>query len=264
MASANINTNTCNSKSVESIKQQIDLTRLPQHIAIIMDGNGRWAKLRGKERVYGHAHGVESVRLVTEAATELKIKYLTLYTFSTENWNRPKAEVDSLMNLLVENLVSELPTFHKNHIRLRAIGNLATLPEKAQALLAQCINETAANDGLNLVLALSYSGHEEITNAVREIAAEVQKGTLAPQQIDQAMVERHLYTADIPSPDLLVRTGGECRISNFLLWQAAYAELCFTPVFWPDFNKEEFYKTIVDYQHRERRFGLTSEQLTTK
>lgn len=249
---------------MESLKQQIDLTRLPNHIAIIMDGNGRWAKLRGKERVFGHAQGVESVRLVTEAATELRIKYLTLYTFSTENWNRPKAEVDSLMNLLVENLVAELPTFNKNHIRLQAIGNLGQLPEKAQTLLAKCIAETASNDGLTLVLALSYSGHEEITHAVKEIALEVQQGKLNPQDINPAAIESRLYTNGIPAPDLLVRTGGECRISNFLLWQAAYAELCFTPVFWPDFNKEEFYKTIIDYQHRERRFGLTSEQLTTK
>ncbi|MDO4190146.1 MAG: isoprenyl transferase [Bacteroidales bacterium] len=249
---------------MESVKQHIDLTKLPQHVAIIMDGNGRWAKQRGKERVFGHVQGVESVRQISEAATELHIPYLTLYTFSTENWKRPKAEVDSLMNLLVENLVAELPTFNKQDIRLRAIGNLAMLPEKARTQLNHCLQETAHHKGLNLILALSYSSQEELTYAIKTIATEVKDGQLSVDDITATTIEQHLYTADIPSPDLLIRTGGECRISNFLLWQLAYTELLFTPTYWPDFDKEAFYQTIVDYQQRERRFGQTSEQLCAK
>lgn len=244
--------------------QQIDMTRLPQHIAIIMDGNGRWAKQRGKERVYGHAVGVESVRAITEAACELGLRFVTLYTFSMENWNRPKAEVDTLMNLLTENLVAELPTFMKNNIRLLAIGNLESLPAEAQNRLDNCMNETAGNTGLTLVLALSYSGREELVHTMRQMAQQVKDGTLAPENIDASLVDRMLYTAAIPDPDLLIRTGGEQRISNFLLWQSAYTEFYFTPVFWPDFRKEELCLAIKEYQSRERRFGKTSEQIALK
>ncbi len=247
--------------TLESYKSQINREKLPTHIAIIMDGNGRWAKARGCDRLLGHQNGVVSVRKVTEAATEIGIKFLTLYTFSTENWNRPQAEVDALMELLVENIVKETPTFHKNNIRLLAIGNLKRMPAKVAARLQQCIDETAKNTGLSLVLALSYSSRWELTDAVQKFAEQVQNGTLKPEEITEEMISENLNTADIPDPDLLIRTSGEVRISNFLLWQIAYSELYFTPVHWPDFREEELYKAIVDYQHRERRFGKTSEQL---
>lgn len=246
---------------MESYKQQIDKANLPAHIAIIMDGNGRWAKERGYNRLIGHRNGVVSVREVTEAATEIGIKYLTLYTFSTENWNRPKAEVDALMELLVENIVKETPTFHQNNIRLLAIGDLNRMPERVAARLRGCMAETASNTGLTLVLALSYSARWELTDAVRRIARQVAEGRIAPDSITEATVAQNLNTAGIPDPDLLIRTSGEVRISNFLLWQIAYSELYFTSTHWPDFRKEEFYKAIVDYQRRERRFGKTSEQV---
>ncbi len=246
---------------MESYKNQIDIEKLPAHIAIIMDGNGRWAKERGLSRLVGHQNGVESVRKVTEAATEIGIKYLTLYTFSTENWNRPQAEVDALMELLVENIVKETPTFHKNSVRLEAIGDLERMPANVLARLRACIAETSVNTGLTLVLALSYSSRWELTDAMRKIAKKVAAGEISADEITEETVSRHLTTAAIPDPDLLIRTSGEVRISNFLLWQIAYSELYFTPTHWPDFREEELYKAIVDYQHRERRFGKTSEQL---
>lgn len=246
---------------MESYKNQIDIEKLPAHIAIIMDGNGRWAKERGLSRLVGHQNGVESVRKVTEAATEIGIKYLTLYTFSTENWNRPQAEVDALMELLVENIVKETPTFHKNNVRLEAIGDLERMPANVLARLRACIAETSVNTGLTLVLALSYSSRWELTDAMRKIAKKVAAGEISVDEITEQTVAQHLTTAAIPDPDLLIRTSGEVRISNFLLWQIAYSELYFTPTHWPDFREEEFYKAIVDYQHRERRFGKTSEQL---
>lgn len=246
---------------MESYKQQIDRTNLPEHIAIIMDGNGRWAKERGYDRLIGHQNGVVSVREVTEAATEIGIRFLTLYTFSTENWNRPKAEVDALMELLVENIAKETPTFHQNNIRLLAIGDLERMPEHVAARLRACIAETAANTGLTLVLALSYSARWELTEATKKIARQVAAGQIIPDAIDESTITQNLTTAAIPDPDLLIRTSGEVRISNFLLWQIAYSELYFTPTHWPDFRKEEFYKAIIDYQKRERRFGKISEQV---
>ena len=243
------------------MKDKIDMTRLPQHIAVIMDGNGRWAKLHGKERLYGHYNGVESVRAVITASVLLGIKYLTLYTFSTENWNRPKAEVDGLMELLVENIVKETPTFHKNNIRFTTIGDNSLLPEKALRKLEECIADTAKNTGMTLVLALSYSSRWEITDAVRKIAEKVKRGELNVEDIDDGVVSDNLTTAGIPDPELLIRTSGELRLSNYLLWQMAYTELYFTDTLWPDFREESLYEAIVDYQKRERRFGKTSEQL---
>ncbi len=244
-----------------SYKEQIDKTKLPSHVAIIMDGNGRWAKERGCDRIFGHQNGVVSVRKVTEAATELGIKYLTLYTFSTENWNRPQEEIDALMDLLVENIKKETPTFHKNNIRLLAIGNIDKMPIETQKRLRQCIDETSVNTGLTLILALSYSSRWELTDAMRKIAEKVKNGKITPDEINETTINDHLNTANIPNPDLMIRTSGEMRISNFLLWQIAYTELYFTPIHWPDFREEEFYKAIVDYQQRERCFGKTSEQL---
>ncbi len=244
-----------------TLKDKIDMNRLPQHIAVIMDGNGRWAKLHGKERLFGHYNGVESVRAVLETSVKLGIKYLTLYTFSTENWNRPKAEVDGLMELLVENIVKETPTFHKHNIRFTTIGNNSQLPEKAQLKLNECIEETASNTGLTLVLALSYSSRWEITDAVKRIARKVQDGELKLDDINDQVVSDNLTTAGIPDPELLIRTSGELRLSNYLLWQLAYTELYFTDTLWPDFREESLYEAIIDYQKRERRFGKTSEQL---
>lgn len=243
------------------MKDKIDMSRVPQHIAVIMDGNGRWAKLHGKERLYGHYNGVESVRAVITASVQLGVKYLTLYTFSTENWNRPKAEVDGLMELLVENIVKETPTFHKNNIRFTTIGDNSLLPEKALHKLEECIADTAKNTGMTLVLALSYSSRWEITDAVRKIAAKVKSGELNVEDIDDQVVSDNLTTAGIPDPELLIRTSGELRLSNYLLWQMAYTELYFTDTLWPDFREESLYEAIVDYQKRERRFGKTSEQL---
>ena len=243
------------------MKDKIDMTRIPQHIAVIMDGNGRWAKLHGKERLFGHYNGVESVRAVITASVQLGVKYLTLYTFSTENWNRPKAEVDGLMELLVENIVKETPTFHKNNIRFTTIGDNSLLPERALRKLEECIADTAKNTGMTLVLALSYSSRWEITDAVRKIAEKVKSGELNVEDIDDQVVSDNLTTAGIPDPELLIRTSGELRLSNYLLWQMAYTELYFTDTLWPDFREESLYEAIVDYQKRERRFGKTSEQL---
>ena len=243
------------------MKDKIDMVRMPQHIAVIMDGNGRWAKLHGKERLYGHYNGVESVRAVITASVQLGLKYLTLYTFSTENWNRPKAEVDGLMELLVDNIVKETPTFHEKNIRFTTIGDNSLLPEKALRKLEECIADTASNTGMTLVLALSYSSRWEITNAVRKIATKVKNGELNVEDIDDQVVSDNLTTAGIPDPELLIRTSGELRLSNYLLWQMAYTELYFTDTLWPDFREESFYEAIIDYQKRERRFGKTSEQL---
>lgn len=244
-----------------SLKSDIDLSRLPAHVAVIMDGNGRWAKRQGKERVYGHKHGVESVRAVTEAAAELGIKYLTLYAFSTENWNRPQAEVDALMALLVQAIENETPTLMKNNVRLLTIGDTERLPEATRQRLSACLDKTASNTGLSLVLALSYSSRWEITRAARCMAQDCAKGLLDAGNIDQNVFAGYLTTDKIPDPDLLIRTSGEMRISNFLLWQIAYSELYFTDLCWPEFDKEAFYAAIVDFQHRERRYGKTSEQV---
>ncbi|MCD7977515.1 MAG: isoprenyl transferase [Tannerellaceae bacterium] len=244
-----------------SLIEKIDRQRLPQHIAIIMDGNGRWAKAQGKDRSFGHQEGVISVRKMVEAATAIGLKYMTVYTFSNENWNRPEAEVQALMELLVTAIHRETPDLMKNNVRLKAIGNLNRLPEKARATLLSCIQETSANTGTTIVLALSYSAKWEIVEAVKQLAAEVKEGKITPNDITEAVVSDHLTTKGIPDPDLLIRTGGEKRISNFLLWQLSYAEFYFTDVFWPDFREEELYGAILYYQQRERRFGKISEQL---
>lgn len=239
---------------------QIDLSRIPQHVAIIMDGNGRWAKQRGHERSYGHQAGAETVHIIAEEAAKLGIKYLTLYTFSTENWNRPSNEVAALMALLFDSIEEE--TFMKNNISFRIIGDINKLPDNVQARLQACIEHTSANTGMSLVLALSYSSHWEITEAARQIATLVQKGDLKPEQIDSKLVSQHLTTNFMPDPDLLIRTGGEVRLSNYLLWQCAYSELYFCDTYWPDFHEEELRKAICDYQGRERRYGKISEQIS--
>lgn len=244
-----------------SLKDKIDLERLPKHIAIIMDGNGRWAKQKGKVRIFGHRHGVTSVRESAEAAAELGVKYLTLYAFSTENWNRPKAEINALMKLLVQTIHKESKTLHKNKIRLEAIGNLDALPAGTRQELQEAIQETAHHDRMTMILALSYSARWEMTRAAKQMAEAVAHGELNTEDIDQTVFEKYLTTAAYPDPELLIRTSGEHRISNFLLWQIAYAELYFTSKLWPDFRKEDLYEAIVNYQSRERRFGKTSEQL---
>ena len=243
-----------------SLIEKIDKNRLPRHVAIIMDGNGRWAKAKGKDRSFGHQEGVVSVRKIMDAVTQLGLKYLTLYTFSTENWNRPE-EVQALMSLLVSAIHRETPDMMKKNVRLTAIGDLSRLREDAYNTLQKCIDTTSANTGTTLVLALSYSSRWEITRAARQLAQEVLEQKINPNDITEAMVSDHLTTKNIPDPDLLIRTGGEKRISNFLLWQLSYAEFFFTDVFWPDFREEELYEAILYYQQRERRFGKTSEQL---
>ncbi len=244
-----------------SLIEKIDKNRLPRHVAIIMDGNGRWAKAKGKDRSFGHREGVVSVRKIMDAVTQLGLKYLTLYTFSTENWNRPEEEVQALMSLLVSAIHRETPDMMKKNVRLTAIGDLSRLREDAYNTLQECIDMTSANTGTTLVLALSYSSRWEITRAARQLAQEVLEQKINPNDITEAMVSGHLTTKNIPDPDLLIRTGGEKRISNFLLWQLSYAEFFFTDVFWPDFREEELYEAILYYQQRERRFGKTSEQL---
>ena len=244
-----------------SLIEKIDKNRLPRHVAIIMDGNGRWAKAKGKDRSFGHQEGVVSVRKIMDAVTQLGLKYLTLYTFSTENWNRPEEEVQALMSLLVSAIHRETPDMMKKNVRLTAIGDLSRLREDAYNTLQECIDTTSANTGTTLVLALSYSSRWEITRATRQLAQEVLEQKINPNDITEAMVSDHLTTKNIPDPDLLIRTGGEKRISNFLLWQLSYAEFFFTDVFWPDFREEELYEAILYYQQRERRFGKTSEQL---
>ena len=242
-------------------KDQIDLLRVPQHIAIIMDGNGRWAKGKGKLRVFGHRNGVQSVRDVVEGAAELGIKYITLYTFSSENWNRPKLEVSAIMELMIATIHKEINNFMKNNIRLNAIGDLDMLPGKAHAELTSAIKKTSGNTGITLTLALSYSSRREMVQAAKNIADKVQKGELNVADIDEETFENNLYTKGMPDPELMIRTSGEYRISNYLLWQIAYAELYFTPKLWPDFRREDLFEAIIDYQKRERRFGMISEQL---
>lgn len=242
-------------------KTQIDKSRLPRHIAIIMDGNGRWAKKQGLARMFGHRQGVETVHNITVAATKLGVEYLTLYTFSTENWNRPKEEVDALMALLVDTIAKETPTLMNNNVRLTMIGDIDRLPEGTRQKFLGCIDQTSHNTGLTMILALSYSARWEITEAVRKAVALAQKGSLREEEVNEQLVSSLMTTDAVPDPDLLIRTSGEYRISNFLLWQLAYSELYFTDCLWPEFTEEEFYKAIVDYQKRERRFGKTSEQI---
>lgn len=243
-----------------SYKEQIDKTRIPAHVAIIMDGNGRWAKLRGHERSYGHQAGAETVHIIAEEAARLGVQFLTLYTFSTENWNRPSHEVAALMSLLFESIEEE--TFMKNNIRFQIVGDIEKLPLNVQERLQQCIEHTSQNSGMTLVLALSYSSHWELTQATRKIAALVAQGKLSVEDIEADTISEHLATNFMPNPDLLIRTGGELRLSNYLLWQCAYSELYFCDTFWPDFREEEFCKAIFDFQQRERRFGKTSEQVS--
>jgi undecaprenyl diphosphate synthase len=245
------------------LRESIIPEKLPRHIAVIMDGNGRWAKLHGKPRVFGHKNGVISVREITEAAAELGISYLTLYAFSTENWSRPQLEVNALMGLLVETIKKELNTLHKNNIRLHAIGDLSRLPEKTRSALQEAIDATSSNDRMTLILALNYSSRWEIAEAAKVLALKVRDGKISPEDINPEMFSNYLTTALIPDPELLIRTSGEYRISNFLLWQSAYAEFYFTQVLWPDFRKDDLYRAIIDFQNRERRFGKISEQLTS-
>lgn len=246
---------------MEALLQQIDKSRLPVHIAIIMDGNGRWAKEQGQDRLFGHYQGVESVRNIVEGCAELGIEYLTLYAFSTENWDRPEYEVVGLMELLVKTIRNEAENLHKNNIKLHVIGDIKMLPDYAQRELQEALDFTKDNTGLNLVMALSYSGRWELLNAVKNIANEVQKGNLQVEEIDQSTLQKYLCTSGFPDPELMIRTSGEYRISNFLLYQLAYAELYFTNVRWPEFRKKNLYEAILDFQGRERRFGKTSDQL---
>ena len=244
-----------------SAKEQLDIKKLPRHVAIIMDGNGRWAKKQGAVRMFGHKQGVQTVHEITEAATELGLQYLTLYVFSTENWNRPKTEINALMSLLVSTITKETKTLINNNIKLQTIGNINNLPSKVRKELELCMSKTEKNNGLTLILALSYSSRWEITEATKKIATEIKDGNLKIDEIDENIFQQYLLTKNIPDPELLIRTSGELRISNFLLWQIAYAELFFSEVLWPDFSKEHFYEALLDYQKRERRFGKTSEQL---
>ncbi|GAA4307383.1 isoprenyl transferase [Nibribacter koreensis] len=244
-----------------SLKEKIDLGNLPQHIAVIMDGNGRWAKKKGNLRIFGHQNAITAVRETVEASAELGVEYLTLYAFSTENWSRPKQEVEALMQLLVSTISKETATLNKNNIRLQAIGDTASLPNSCRKQLQEAIAKTNQNTRMTLVLALSYSGRWDITNAVQQIAKAVQAGEINPEQITEQTVEKYLATAGMPDPSLLIRTSGEQRISNFLLWQLAYTELYITELLWPDYRKEHLYEAILAYQQRERRFGKTSEQL---
>ena len=248
---------------MEVLLQKINKDHLPVHIAIIMDGNGRWAKEQGQDRLFGHYQGVESVRNIVEGCAELGIEYLTLYAFSTENWDRPEYEVVGLMELLVKTIRNEVESLHKNNIKLHVIGDMTMLPEYARKELQEALEFTENNTGLNLVMALSYSGRWELLNAVKNIAYEVEKGKLAVEEISQATLQKYLCTSNFPDPELMIRTSGEYRISNFLLYQLAYAELYFTDVRWPEFRKKNLYEAILDYQGRERRFGKTSEQVKT-
>lgn len=242
----------------------IDPTRIPAHVAIIMDGNGRWAKEQGKERSFGHEKGVDTVRQITEIASELGVKYLTLYTFSTENWNRPKQEVDLLMNLVVTAIEQQTPELIRNNVRLTVVGDTQRMPDFARKRLERCISDTSKDTGLVLCLALSYSSRWEIVEACRQIAQQAKDGTVNPDEINEDTIAQHLATAAMPDPDLLIRTGGDLRISNYLLWQIAYSELYFTSKYWPAFTREDFIDAIVDFQSRERRFGKTSEQVQSE
>ena len=244
-----------------SFKEKINTSNIPNHIAIIMDGNGRWAKKQGKLRMFGHEKGTKSVTKTVEAVAELGVSHLTLYAFSTENWNRPKLEVQTLMKLLIKSLKKEIKTLQKNNIRLNAIGNLNALPNKVLTELNDVIDKTRNNNRVVLTLALSYGSREEIISAIKEISDKVKNNIISSEKIDESVINEHLYTRNLPDVDLLIRTSGEQRISNFLLWQIAYSELYFTDVLWPDFSKEDLYHAIVNYQKRERRFGKTSEQI---
>ncbi len=244
-----------------SRKDLIDKNKLPKHIAIIMDGNGRWAKQKGKLRVFGHENGAKSVKDIVEAAAEIGVKNITLYAFSTENWKRPKAEVDTLMRLLITSLRKELKSLHDNNIRLNNIGDLVALPKKAQKELGEVVEKTKNNTRMTLTVALSYGAREELKNALVNISTKVKNNIISLENIDESIINAHLYTHDLPDVDLLIRTSGEHRISNFLLWQIAYAELYFTNILWPDFRREDLFEAILNYQNRERRFGKTSEQL---
>lgn len=245
-----------------SINCEIDPARIPAHVAIIMDGNGRWAKAKGLPRTAGHQQGVETVKKITEEATRLGVKYLTLYTFSTENWNRPTEEIAALMGLIIDYLEEEI--FMKNNVRFRVIGDMTRIPDAVQQRLEECMRHTAQNDKMTMIIALSYSSRWELTKATQEIALAVKEGRIAPEDITEDCIQQHLNTNFMPDPDLLIRTGGEYRISNYLLWQCAYTELYFCDTYWPDFEEEDFCKAIADFQSRERRFGKTSEQVATK
>jgi len=247
--------------TADELRARIDPARVPKHVAIIMDGNGRWAQRQGEHRVVGHSNGVKSVRDTLVGATEIGVEYLTLYAFSTENWSRPQAEVDALMDLLVNTLMSELDSLNENGVRLHTIGDTDSLPKGCRNTLQEAIRRTAHNDRVTLTLALSYSARWEILRAVRSIAQDVKEGRLEMHAVNETLVDQRLSTVGMPDPELLIRTSGEQRVSNFLLWQIAYAELWFTPVLWPDFRREHLYQAVLDYQGRERRFGLTSEQL---
>lgn len=244
-----------------SLKDKINPQRLPKHVAIIMDGNGRWAKSQGKERIFGHQNGVESVREVTEASVELGIKYVTFYAFSTENWNRPKDEIEGLMLLMIQAIEKETPTLMKNNIRFEVIGDIEKLNKDTRDAIDRITEKTKENTTLTMIIALSYSSRWEIEKAVKNIALEVERKELNPEDINQDTISKHLCTKNYPDPDLLIRTSGEYRISNFLMWQLSYSELYFTSTLWPDFKRENYYEALVDYQSRERRFGKTSEQL---
>lgn len=244
-----------------NLREKIDLNKLPDHIAVIMDGNGRWAKKHGEIRTFGHEHGIRSVRTASETCAELGVKYLTLYTFSTENWNRPQEEVDAIMNLLAITVSGEKETLIKNDIKLSIIGDLKKLPQECQEKLKEVVDVTKDNKRLTLTLALNYSGRWELINAMKKIAIKVKDGELSPSEIDEKVVNQFLETKSIPDPELLIRTSGEMRISNFLLWQVAYSEIYVTDVLWPDFSEDDLYEAILSYQNRERRFGKTSEQI---
>lgn len=248
---------------MESFRNKLDKNKIPKHVAIIMDGNGRWAAQHGKPRIVGHENGVESVRAVVEGAGEIGIKHLTLYAFSTENWDRPKEEVDALMGLLVHAIEAETKALNKNNVRLSVIGDVEAMPEKVGEKLKSCIDQLNSNTGLNLILALSYSARWEIVNAVKNIAQEITENKIKPENINNELFSSYLETAEVPDPELLIRTSGETRVSNFLLWQIAYSELYFTNVLWPDFRKNDLFEAVLNYQSRERRFGKTSEQLTS-
>lgn len=243
------------------MKENIDLNNLPNHIAVIMDGNGRWAKKKGAARIFGHKNAIKAVRDITEGCAELGVKYLTLYAFSTENWSRPRAEVNGLMQLLVATIKNEIPTLTKNNVRLAAIGNIEKLPLNCQKELKEAIDITKSHDGLTLILALNYSGRWEITEAVKKIVEEIKKEALDTREISQELISSYMNTKDFPDPELLIRTSGEMRVSNFLLWQIAYTELFITEILWPDFRKDHLYEAIISYQKRERRFGKISEQV---
>ena len=246
---------------MSNTERAINPDKLPKHVAIIMDGNGRWAQQHGHERTFGHKNGVEAVRSVIEGAGEMGIKYLTLYAFSTENWNRPKEEVEMLMSLLVQSIHNELDSLMKNQVRLQMIGRLSDLPESCQQALQDAIDRTAGNKGLTVLLALSYSGRSELIDATKRISQQILQGELSVQDICQETIQQNLYHGEIPDPDILIRTGGDFRISNFLLWEIAYAELFFVPTMWPDFRKQDLREIIIDFQTRERRYGKTGEQV---